>query len=86
MPNNTGWRGGFNIKQLEANFNPALGFVSRTGVRDATTDVGYTHFTGGGFLQSVFSGVDVQRIGFLGGGLQSQVILGRLVRVADHHR
>ena len=81
MPNNTGWRGGFNVKQLEANFNPALGFVSRTGVRDTTTDVGYTHFTGGGFLQSVFSGVDVQRIGFLDGGLQSQVILGRLVEL-----
>ena len=77
-PNNSEWRGGINIKQVEANFNPALGFVSRSDIRDATIDVGYTHFTGGGFLQSIFTGIDVQRITFLDGGLQSQVILGRL--------
>ena len=31
MPNNSEWRGGFNLKQVEANFNPAMGFVSRSG-------------------------------------------------------
>ena len=84
MPNNSGWRGGFKIKELEANFNPALGFVSRSDVRDMTVDVGYTHFTGGDFLQSIFSGVDAQRIEFLDGGLQSQVILGRLVEILSN--
>ena len=84
MPNNSGWRGGFNIKELESNFNPALGFVSRSGIRDTTVDVGYTHFTGGGFLQSVFSGIDAQRIAFLDGGLQSEVILGRLFEIRSN--
>ena len=78
MPNNSEWRAGINVKQVEANFNPALGFVSRSDIRDATLDLGYTHFTGGGFLQSMFTGIDVQRITILDGGLQSQVILGRL--------
>ena len=81
MPNNSGWRGGFAVKELEANFDPALGFVSRSNVRDTTVDAGYRHFTGGNVLQSIFSGVDVQRIGFLDGGLQSEVILGRLVEI-----
>jgi mannose-6-phosphate isomerase-like protein (cupin superfamily) len=61
MPNNSGWRGGFGYKALGANFNPALGFVSRTNVRDTTADVGYTHFTGGRVLQTLFAGVDVEK-------------------------
>ncbi len=81
IPSNTGWRGGLYHKQVETNFNPALGFVSRSNVRDTTAETGYTHFTRGGFVQQIFSGVDVQRIGFLDGGLQSQVVLGRLVEI-----
>jgi hypothetical protein len=81
LPNNSGWRGGVGIKALQENFNPALGFVSRAGVRDATASVGYTHFTPGLFLQSVFSGVDAQRIDLLDGGLQSQVIVARLLEM-----
>ena len=84
LPNNSGWRGSFGVKELEKNFAPALGFVSRSDVRDVTVDAGYRHFTGGTLLQSIFSGVDVQRIGFLGGGLQSEVILGRLVEVTSN--
>ena len=80
MPNNSGWRGGVYLKEVEANFNPALGFVSRSDVRDATADAGYTHFTGG-LVQSIFSGVDAQRIDFLDGGLQSQTVLGRLAEI-----
>ena len=86
IPSNTGWRGGLYHKQVETNFNPALGFVSRSNVRDTTADIGYAHFTGGGFVQEIFSGVDVQRIGFLDGGLQSQVVLGRLVEIQTNSR
>ncbi len=81
MPNNSGLRGGAYVKTLEANFNPALGFVSRRNVRDATADAGYTHFAGGGLVQSIFSGFAAQRIDFLDGGLQSQVVLGRLIEI-----
>jgi hypothetical protein len=84
MPNNSGWRGGLGLKAVEANFNPALGFVSRAGVRDVTADAGYTHFVGGGFLQSLFSGVDAERITFLDGGLQSQAVLGRLIEIQSN--
>jgi hypothetical protein len=84
MPNNSGLRGGASLKDVEANFNPALGFISRSNVRDAAVDVGYTHFTGGRFLQSIFTGIDAQRIGFLDGGLQSQVVLARLLEIESN--
>ena len=81
MPNNSGWRGGLKLKEVEAHFEPALGFVSRAGIRDTTVDVGYTHFTRGDFVQSMFWGFDAQRIGLLDGGLQSEVLLGRLLEI-----
>jgi hypothetical protein len=81
MPTNSMWRGGLGYKEVGANFNPALGFVSRTNVRDATADVGYTHFVRGAVLQSLFAGVDAERISLLDGGLQSSVVLGRLLEL-----
>ena len=84
LPSNSGWRGGVNVKALQTNFAPALGFVSRSNVRDTAADVGYTHFPRGRFVQSIFSGIDAQRIEFLDGGLQSEVILGRLVEIRNN--
>jgi hypothetical protein len=84
MPNNTGWRGGAVVKELQGNFLPALGFVSRSDVRDTAADVGYTHFPRNRFVQSMFFGVDAQRVSFLDGGLQSQVILGRLLEIENN--
>jgi hypothetical protein len=83
MPNNSGWRGGAGVKQLGRNFNPALGFISRTNIRDTTADVGYTHFTRNSFLQTISAGVDMERITFLDGGLQSEVIVARLIELRD---
>ncbi len=84
MPNNSEWRGGISVKQVAANFNPALGFVSRSDIRDTSVDIGYRHFTGGGLLQSMYTGIDAQRISFLDGGLQSQVILGRAFEIESN--
>jgi hypothetical protein len=84
MPNNTGWRGGFGMKELQSNFAPALGFVSRSDVRDTVIDLGYTHFPRTRFVQSMFFGVDAQRVSFLDGGLQSEIILGRLLEIENN--
>jgi hypothetical protein len=84
LPNNTGWRGGAVVKALEQNFTPALGFVSRPGVRDTAIDAGYTHFPRSRFVQTMFLGVDAQRISFLDGGLQSEVVLGRLLELRNN--
>ncbi len=75
MPNNTSWRGGFALRRLEENFNPALGFVSRAGIDDYTGEFGYTWRPRGGSVQRYFSGVDAERIEYLDDGrLQSQVL------------
>jgi hypothetical protein len=74
IPSNARFRGGLAIKQLEANFNPALGFVSRLDVRDYSGHVGYTHRPAAGYWRSLYFVLDGERIENLGGGLQSQRI------------
>jgi len=71
-PNNTGWRGGVGFKEVQENFNPALGFVSRTDIRQYLADVGYTYQRNGEYIRTISAGVDTQRIDFIDGGLQSQ--------------
>ena len=86
MPNNAGWRGGLHYKQIESNFNPALGFVNRANIEDTTAEIGYTYYPESRRWQEVFSGLDVQRTEFIGGGLDSEVILGRLVELQTNSR
>lgn len=68
MPNATGMRGGLGARQIEANFFPALGYVNRTDIRETTADVGYTRIVGGSLLQSIYAGVDAQRLTSLADG------------------
>jgi len=78
-PNNTGWRGGFAVKEIEANFNPALGYVNRAGVRDLTVDAGYTRYLDSDFWQRLIVGIDAQRVSLLdGGGLDSEAVRVRV--------
>jgi hypothetical protein len=86
-PNNTGLRAGIGYKEVEQNFNPAMGFVNRTNIQDWFGDVGYTHFfAGGGLLQSAYSGIDAERIEVIDGGLQSEAIQFRLLEVEANTR
>jgi hypothetical protein len=61
-PNNNGWRGGYSYKQIQDNFNPALGFVNQRGIEDHALDFGYRKFlTPGGMVRSVYGGFDGYR-------------------------
>ena len=87
MPNTAGFRGGFSVKEIERNFNPALGFISRADVRDTAFDVGYTRFFEGDTLQRLNLGLDAQRFDLLdGGGLQSENIVFKLLELETHTR
>ena len=87
MPNTAGFRGGFSLKEIERNFNPALGFISRADVRDTAFDVGYTRFYEGDTLQRLNLGLDAQRFDLLdGGGLQSENIVFKLLELETHTR
>ena len=81
MPNNTGFRWNLGVKEIEAAFKPALGFVSRPGVRSDTLQIGYTHRRPSGYVQSIYGGVDAHRIERLDGGLESQVVAWRPVEL-----
>ena len=75
VPSSNRFRGGVGVKQLEANFNPALGFVDRVGVDVTSFDVGYTHRPPrGSYVQSLFTSLDGERVDQLGGGLQTQTM------------
>jgi hypothetical protein len=80
-PNVVGWRGGIGVKQIEENFFPALGFVNRAGIRDHVFEAGYARRLGGDFLQTMYTGLDAERIDLIDGGLQSQVISLRALSV-----
>jgi hypothetical protein len=84
LPGRSGLRAELGLKELEANFNPALGFVNNSGIRDSTIAVGYTHRLPDSYLRTIFSGVDVQRIDLLTGGLQTEVVKLRLVEFENH--
>ena len=74
-PNNTGWRGGFKTASIESNFDPAVGFVNRTGIRDYALDFGYRERFRDRFIQSVYGGVDSYRVESLETGrVESEVL------------
>jgi hypothetical protein len=74
IPSNAKFRGGLSIREVEANFEPKLGFLSRRDTRDYQWQLAYTHRPGAGYWQQMFWSVDGQRIEKLGGGLESQAV------------
>jgi hypothetical protein len=74
VPSNAKFRGGISARKVEANFNPALGWISRRDVRDYQFQLAYTHRPGAGYWQQMLFNLDGQRIEQLGGGLESQVV------------
>lgn len=85
-PNRSGWRWGIAAKEIQRNFNPALGYVNRAGIRDQTAEVGHTHHFRGGPVASWFAGIDAQRIELLDGGLQTQLITVTPVEIGSRSR
>jgi hypothetical protein len=61
-PNNTGWRGGVSGKQLEDNFDPAVGFVNERGIRSLSGNVNYRYRFADAYLQSVNFGVSTSQV------------------------
>ena len=83
-PTAEGLRFGLGYKELEQNFNPALGFVNRTNVRDMAADLGYTWYPGSGPVQWLYAGIDYERIETLQGSLQSQLVSIRALELSNH--
>ena len=80
-PNSSGFKGALGFKELQENFNPALGFVNRSGIRDLTLEGGYTLYTRSPAIRKIFSGVDFERIETIAGELQSQYVTLRAIEI-----
>lgn len=81
LPSSSGFRTRVGYKEVQRNFNPAMGYVNRANIRDMSGDVGYTWFLDSALLQSAFTGIDAQRIEVLDGGLQSERVVYRLLEL-----
>ena len=68
-------------KEIQENFDPAIGFVSRAGVRQYFGNLGYTRQFQGSLLRTVFAGVDGEQSKEIEGDLQSQRAILRLLEV-----
>jgi hypothetical protein len=70
------------MTRIEANFDPALGFVRRRGIDQTNFDLGYQWRPTGGAIRTVSSSVDFERIEFLDNGdIQSQSTRFQLLNV-----
>jgi hypothetical protein len=76
FPSRLGWEGGLQVHEVEENFNPALGFVNRTGVRLYGGELGYRRNRDGNvFIREVSHGLEVTHWEFLDtGNIQTREI------------
>src|SRR5690606_19337435 len=77
LPTAEGFRGTFQYRAFEENFNPALGFMNRRGVSDTYANLGYMLRKRSGYLESWLFNFDYQRIEDLDGGLQTEAFFLR---------
>jgi hypothetical protein len=85
MPNSNKWRWGAGYKEIQENFDPRLGFASRTGVRNYYGAVGYTHRPRQGPLRILQSGLNYRRFDRLNGGLDTQVVFLTLAGLENNY-
>jgi hypothetical protein len=74
-PNNTGWKGKIEYREIGEDFFPALGFVNRRGIKENEAGFGYTkRFGPGSRLRSLTSFVEWKRFKDMDGNLESERI------------
>ena len=73
------WNGDVRYAQLGENFNPALGFANRVGIREVSGSLNYSHRPRGQFYRNLFMGPTYARSERLtDGSLQSESIGSRM--------
>ena len=76
FPSRVGFEGGVQVQEIEANFDPSLGFASRTGVRLYGGEFGHRRIREGDvFIRQIGHNISVSRWEFLEtGSIQSQEV------------
>ncbi len=68
-PNRTGFRGAAVYTRVEENYDPAIGFVNRTGIQDLAIDGGYIYrFDGDSYIRNIYTGFETYRLELLSTG------------------
>jgi Carbohydrate family 9 binding domain-like/Domain of unknown function (DUF5916) len=68
-PNSTGFRGGISGRQLEENFDPAVGFVNERGIKQLSSNLAYRWRFGDARIRVINLGVEKNRTERLATGL-----------------
>lgn len=77
------YSGFLNYQHVEENFNPALGFVNRSGIDQFDGQLRYRHRLGQGFLQWLRTRVQVFRSDRIEGGVQSENLVWNILEGAS---
>ena len=72
LPNSEGLFGWFGHKTLESNFNPALGFVNRGGIREYNFGTGYSIWPQSSLIRSARISLDAEQTNDIGGALETR--------------
>jgi hypothetical protein len=85
MPNNDRWRGSVSYKEIQRNFDPALGFINQSGIREVGGSLAYTHRPANArYLRRTMTGVNFQRTSRITGGVDRQFIDLHVLDMEDH--
>ena len=67
-------------RRSQANFNPALGYLNRSGIRDFSAEIGWIHRRPQeARIRTIHTLVGYQRVDHIARGLQSEVLDGRVI-------
>ncbi len=84
LPGLTGLRAGLGFKEVQTNFNPALGYLNRAGIRDYSAEIGWIHRNSQeARIRTINTLVGFQRVELIGGGLQSEVLDARVISLTN---
>ena len=85
-PNSEGWQGELVYNQIQANFNPALGFVNREDIERIETEIGYSHRPDDhAWIRTLDAGVSFENFEVLSTGeLESRQMFLELLEIETH--
>lgn len=84
-PNTEGWSGELNYRRLEANFNPALGFVSQSNVGSWFAKASHIWRPVSGPFRSISTVAKLQRVDKLNGDFDTQIFSADFITLETHN-
>ena len=84
-PNGEGLQGEIAYDTFSENFNPALGFVNRSGIERTVSEIGYSYRPDfHRWIRSIQTGLNLENFDRISGGLESRGIFLELFEVETH--